>query len=58
MTSVNRPSLQFFPRTSQPEEKVHPGIFRRKKGMVSTETIKGYGLGYQIEKIERDIFKG
>jgi hypothetical protein len=28
-----------------------------KDGMLSTESIKGYGLGYQIERIERDIFK-
>jgi hypothetical protein len=28
-----------------------------KDGMVNTESIRGYGLGYQIERIERVIFK-
>jgi L-alanine-DL-glutamate epimerase-like enolase superfamily enzyme len=57
LKGVESNSSQFFPRISRPEEKVHPGIFRRKEGMVTTESIKGYGLGYQIERIERDIFK-
>lgn len=57
LKGVESNSCQFFPRTSEPEEKIHPRIFRRKNGMVSTESIQGYGLGYQIGKIERDIFR-
>jgi len=48
---VGANSCQFFPEASKEEAQVHPGIFRRKDGTVSTESIKGYGLGYQIEKI-------
>ncbi len=47
-------SCQFFPKASNEEAKVHPNLFRRKDGMVNTETIKGYGLGYQMEKIREE----
>ena len=49
---VEANSCQFFPEASKEEAKVHPNIFRRRDGMVSTESIKGYGLGYQIEKMK------
>jgi len=48
---VEANSCQFFPEASKREAKVHPKIFRREDGMISTESIKGYGLGYQMEKI-------
>ena len=33
------------------EKKIHPGIMFRKEGKVNTYSIRGYGLGFQIEKI-------
>jgi L-alanine-DL-glutamate epimerase-like enolase superfamily enzyme len=56
MKGVESNSCQFFPQISDPEARVHPNIFTRRDGYVSTESIKGYGLGYQIERIEREIF--
>lgn len=53
MKGVEANSRQFFPRASEPEAAVHPGIFHVRDGMVSTESLQGYGLGYQIEKINR-----
>ena len=53
MKGVEANSRQFFPKASEPEAKVHPNLFHVRDGMVSTESLKGYGLGYQIEKIER-----
>lgn len=47
---VEANSCQFFPEASKEEAKIHPNIFRRRDGMISMESIKGYGLGYQIEK--------
>ena len=49
---VEANSCQFFPEASKKEAKVHPDIFQRRDGMVSTESIKGYGLGYQMGKIK------
>lgn len=48
---VEANSCQFFPEASKKETRVHSNIFYRKDGMVSTESIRGYGLGYQMEKI-------
>lgn len=53
MKGIEANSCQFYPEASKKEAKVHPDIFRRRDGMVSTESIKGYGLGYQMEKIEK-----
>jgi L-alanine-DL-glutamate epimerase-like enolase superfamily enzyme len=57
MKGVESNSCQFFPRTSIPESKIHPGLFTRRNGCVKTESIQGDGLGYQVEKIEREIFR-
>jgi len=46
-------SCQFFPGASEPEARVHPGIFRRRNGKITTESIKGTGLGFRIEEIGR-----
>jgi L-alanine-DL-glutamate epimerase-like enolase superfamily enzyme len=52
---VEANSHQFFPAASEPEAAVHPGIFRRRRGMLDTRTLQGPGLGYQIEKIHRAL---
>jgi L-alanine-DL-glutamate epimerase-like enolase superfamily enzyme len=57
MMGVEANSCQFFPATSTPEAAVHPGIFRRAGGRVSTASIGGPGLGYRIDRIPRDIFR-
>jgi len=49
---VEANSHQFFPHVSHREAKVHPGMFRRRDGHLTTEGLVGTGLGYQIEKIE------
>ncbi len=56
MMGVEANSCQFFPATSIAEAAVHGGIFRRVNGQVSTATIRGPGLGYQIARIPRGIF--
>ncbi len=55
MKGVETNSCQFFPEASKEEAKVHPNIFRRRNGMVSTQSIKGCGLGYQMEKMGREL---
>jgi L-alanine-DL-glutamate epimerase-like enolase superfamily enzyme len=49
---------QYFPRTSAPEARVFPGIFAVSEGEISTEGINGPGLGYRIEEIDRNEFRG
>lgn len=50
---VESNSRQFFPATSGPERRIHPGIFRLTDGKIHTATITGTGLGYQWDKIAR-----
>lgn len=56
LKGVEGNSRQYFPQISQPEAKVHPGIFQVKNGHVATSSLSGTGLGYRVAEIERDIF--
>lgn len=57
LMGVEANSRQYFPATSAPEAAVHPGIFSRSGGVARLDTLRGPGLGYQIDKIDRDIFR-
>ena len=50
---VESNSRQFFPSVSEPEKKVHPGVYRLRNGRMDISTITGPGLGYQWDKIGR-----
>ncbi len=52
---VEANSHQFFPAASEPEAAVHRGIFRRREGVLETGSLKGPGLGFQIEEIAREL---
>ena len=52
---VETNSMQFYPDASLPEAAVHPGIYRRKDGMVNLSTIKGPGFGYEVDRIDRKL---
>ncbi|HGJ65984.1 TPA: hypothetical protein ENS27_11430 [bacterium] len=54
---VETNSMQFYPDASLPEEKVHPGVYKRRNGMVDLSTIQGAGFGYCLDKIKRDLTK-
>ncbi len=47
--------MQFYPDASLPEEKVHPGLYRRRNGKIDLSTIQGSGFGYRIDEIQRPI---
>jgi len=38
---------QFGPDASLPEQRVHPGLFRRRDGVVDLSTVAGPGFGYR-----------
>jgi len=52
---VETNSMQFYPEASLQEEKVHPGVYKRRNGVVDLSTIEGYGFGYCLDKIKREL---
>jgi len=48
-------SMQYYPEASAPEARVHPGMFRRRGGMVDVSTARGPGFGYRLEEIAREL---
>jgi len=52
---VETNAMQFYPEASKPEEKVHPGVYKRRNGMVDLSTIQGPGFGYHIGQIDRQL---
>lgn len=47
--------MQFYPEASVAEEAVHPGIYRRRNGLVDISTLHGDGFGYRLEEIQREL---
>jgi hypothetical protein len=45
--------MQFYPEASRPEEAVHPGLYRRRQGVVALSSVRGAGFGYRIPEIKR-----
>ncbi len=52
---VETNAMQFYPEASAAEEKVHPGLYRRRNGMLDLSTIGGSGFGYRLEEIDREL---
>lgn len=48
-------AMQFYPDASSQEERVHPGIYRRRNGVVDLSSISGTGFGYRLAEIERQL---
>ncbi len=49
---VEANSRQFFPAsTSEAEKRVHEGIFSLERGEADTSSLRGTGLGYQMDRI-------
>lgn len=52
---VETNSMQFYPEASLPEQKVHPGLYRRRGGCVDASTVSGPGFGYRVTEIKRTL---
>jgi hypothetical protein len=57
---VESNGMQFYPEESAPERDVHPGLYRRQKGILDGSTLaggadSGSGFGYRVEEIEREL---
>ena len=48
-------AMQFYPDASLPEEAVHPGLYRRRSGIVDLSTIHGPGFGYREDEVKREL---
>jgi len=52
---VETNAMQFYPAASAAEEKVHPGLYKRRQGSVDLGSLSGPGFGYRVEEIHRDL---
>jgi L-alanine-DL-glutamate epimerase-like enolase superfamily enzyme len=52
---VESNAMQFYPEASNPEAKIHPGLYQRRHGTLDLSTIGGPGFGYRLDEIERDL---
>jgi L-alanine-DL-glutamate epimerase-like enolase superfamily enzyme len=52
---VEANAMQFYPEGSKPEEAVHPGLYRRREGVLDLSTIRGPGFGYRLNEIKRTL---
>lgn len=48
-------AMQFYPEASTLEERVHPGLYRRREGVVDFATLAGPGMGYKEQEISRPL---
>jgi L-alanine-DL-glutamate epimerase-like enolase superfamily enzyme len=48
-------AMQFYPDASLPEAAVHPGVYRRRGGLLDLRTLTGAGFAYHLEKINRKL---
>ena len=48
-------AMQFYPAASLAEERTHPGLYRRRDGVVDLGTIAGPGFGYRNAEIRREL---
>jgi hypothetical protein len=55
MMGVESNAMQFYPDASAPEALVHPGLFRRRNGMLDLSSLRGAGFGYRIDEINRKL---
>ncbi len=50
---VETNAMQFYPDVSAPEAAVHPGLYRRREGVVDLSTVRGPGFGYRLAEMRR-----
>lgn len=52
---VESNGMQFYPEASTPDRLVHPGLYRRKGGILDGSTLSGHGFGYRVEEVGREL---
>lgn len=51
-------AMQFYPAASEYEARVHPGLYRRRNGMLDLSTIRGPGFGYRLAEMQQRLPEG
>ena len=52
---VESNGMQFYPEASAPERAIHPGLYRRRNGMLDLSTLGSTGFGYRETEIQRTL---
>jgi len=52
---VETNAMQFYPDASSAEARIHPGLYRRRGGMVDLSSLRGPGFGARVSEIARDL---
>ena len=52
---VETNAMQFYPDASIIEEAIHPGLYRRRDGILDLSSLKGPGFGYRVAEIRREL---
>lgn len=52
---VESNAMQFYPAASLIEAEVHPGLYRRRDGVLRLDSIRGAGFGYRVDEIRRAL---
>lgn len=50
---VESNAMQFYPEASALEREVHPGLYRRRNGVLDLTTLGPTGFGYRVDEIAR-----
>ena len=50
---VESNAMQFYPEASAPEARIHPGLYRRRDGVLDLSTLGPTGFGYRVAEIGR-----
>jgi L-alanine-DL-glutamate epimerase-like enolase superfamily enzyme len=50
---VESNGMQFYPEASAPERVVHPGLYRRRNGVLDLSTLGSTGFGYREGEVQR-----
>ncbi len=52
---VESNGMQFYPEASNIEAKLHPGLYKRRSGILDHSTLSGSGFGYREKEIKREL---
>jgi L-alanine-DL-glutamate epimerase-like enolase superfamily enzyme len=52
---VESNAMQFYPEASAPEALIHPGLYRRRDGVLDLSTLGPTGFGYRVAEIGRRL---
>ena len=52
---VESNAMQYYPEASAPEAVIHPGLYRRRDGVLDLTTLGTTGFGYRVDEIVREL---